>query len=89
MQSAGRVRGAAELGLELTQIVVNGISYVLNTSEYREVAEGRGGETARRVGTGAGVGALIGLIAGGGEGAAIGAGVGAGRCGCGSGAHEG
>jgi hypothetical protein len=81
VQSAGRVRGAAELGLELTQIVVNGISYVLNTSEYREVAEGRGGETARRVGTGAGVGALIGLIAGGGEGAAIGAGVGAGAAG--------
>lgn len=78
---AGRVRGAAELRLELTQIVVNGITYSLATSEYQEVAEGRGDETARRVGTGAGVGALIGLIAGGGKGAAIGAGVGAGAAG--------
>jgi hypothetical protein len=81
IQSAGRVRGSAELGLELTQIVVNGIPYAVHTSEYQEVAESRGGETARRVGTGAGVGALIGLIAGGGRGAAIGAGVGAGAAG--------
>lgn len=78
---AGRVRGSAELRLELTQIVVNGITYSLATSEYEEVAEGRGDETARRVGTGAGVGALIGLIAGGGKGAAIGAGIGAGAAG--------
>jgi hypothetical protein len=78
---AGRVRGSAELRLELTQIVVNGITYVLSTSEYEEVAEGRGTETAERVGTGAGVGALIGLIAGGGKGAAIGAGIGAGAAG--------
>lgn len=81
VESAGRVRGSAELQLELTQIVVNGIPYALSTSEYQEVAEGRGDETTRRVGTGAGVGALIGLIAGGGKGAAIGAGVGAGAAG--------
>lgn len=80
-QEAGRVRGAAELRLELTQIVVNGITYAISTSEYSEVAEDRGGESARRVGAGAGVGALIGLIAGGGKGAAIGAGVGAGTAG--------
>jgi hypothetical protein len=80
-EGAGRVRGAAELRLELTQIVVNDITYSLATSEYEEVAEGRGTETAQRVGTGAGVGALIGLIAGGGKGAAIGAGVGAGAAG--------
>jgi hypothetical protein len=81
VESAGRVSGSAELQLELTQIIINGIPYALNTSEYEEVAEGRGNETARRVGTGAGVGALIGLIAGGGKGAAIGAGVGAGAAG--------
>ena len=45
------------------------------------MAEGRDGETARRVGAGAGVGTLIGLIVGGGEGAAIGAGVCAGAAG--------
>ena len=81
VQGAGRVRGSAELQLELTQIVVNGIPYALNTAEYQEVAEGRGEETATRVGTAAGVGALIGLIAGGGKGAAIGAGVGGGAAG--------
>jgi hypothetical protein len=81
VEGAGRVRGSAELRLELTQIVVNGVPYVLSTAEYTEVAEGRGEETARRVGTAAGVGAIIGAIAGGGQGAAIGAGVGAGAAG--------
>jgi len=81
LQSAGRVRGSAELGLELTQIVVNGVPYVVHTAEYSEVADGRGGETAQRVGTAAGIGAIIGAIAGGGQGAAIGAGVGAGAAG--------
>ena len=81
VQSAGRVRGSAELQLELSEIIVNGIPYALSTAEYSEVAEGRGEETATRVGTGAGLGALIGLIAGGGKGAAIGAGVGAGAAG--------
>ena len=81
VEGAGRVRGSAELRLELTQIVVNGIPYALTTAEYREVGEGRGGETASRMGKAAGVGALIGLIAGGGKGAAIGAGVGAGAAG--------
>jgi hypothetical protein len=75
---AGRVTGSAELGLELTQIYVNGIPYAVTTSEYSEVGESRTGQTARRVGVGAGVGAVIGAIAGGGKGAAIGAGVGAG-----------
>jgi hypothetical protein len=78
INEAGRIAGSAELGLELTQIVVNGIPYSITTSEYNEVAEGRGGETARRAAVGAGVGAIIGAIAGGGKGAAIGAGVGAG-----------
>ncbi len=81
VRGAGRVRGSAELQLELSQIVVNGIPYALTTAEYSEVAEGRGEETATRVGTAAGLGALIGLIAGGGKGAAIGAGVGAGAAG--------
>jgi hypothetical protein len=78
INEAGRVAGAAQLGLELTQIVVNGIPYSITTSEYSEVAEGRGGQTAKRVGGGAAVGAIIGAIAGGGKGAAIGAGVGGG-----------
>ena len=78
VNDAGRVTGSAQLGLELTQIYVNGIPYAVTTSEYSEVGESRTGQTARRVGVGAGVGAVIGAIAGGGKGAAIGAGVGGG-----------
>jgi hypothetical protein len=78
INEAGRVAGAAQLGLELTNIVVNGIQYSVQTSEYAEKADGRGGQTAKRAGIGAGLGAAIGAIAGGGKGAAIGAGVGAG-----------
>lgn len=78
VNDAGHVTGSAQLGLELTQIYVNGIPYAVTTSEYTEVGESRTGQTARRVGVGAGVGAVIGAIAGGGKGAAIGAGVGGG-----------
>jgi len=75
---AGRVAGAAELGLELTQLYINGIPYAMTTSEYSEAGQSRTGQTVKRAGVGAGVGAIIGAIAGGGKGAAIGAGVGAG-----------
>jgi hypothetical protein len=78
VNEAGRVAGAAELGLELTQVYVNGIPYAMVTSEYTEVGENRAGQTVRRAGVGAAAGAVIGAIAGGGRGAAIGAGVGAG-----------
>lgn len=78
INEAGRIAGSAQLGLELTQIIVNGIQYSLQTSEYAEKAEGRGTQTAKRAGIGAGIGAAIGAIAGGGKGAAIGAGVGGG-----------
>jgi hypothetical protein len=76
INEAGRVAGKAELGLELTQLIVNGITYNVTTSEYAEVGEGRGSQTARRAGVGAGVGADIGAIEGGCKGAAFGAGVG-------------
>jgi len=75
---AGTLGGKAELGLELTQLYVNGIPYALSTSEYAEAGESRTGQTVRRAGLGAGIGAVIGAVAGGGKGAAIGAGVGAG-----------
>jgi hypothetical protein len=81
VNEAGRVRGAAELRLQLDRITVNGVPYSLATNEYQEVAESRGGETARRVGIGAGLGAAIGAIAGGAQGAAIGAGIGGGTAG--------
>lgn len=78
INEAGRVTGSAQLGLEITQVIVNGIPYSVTTSEYQEVGESRTGQTAKRtVGAGA-IGAVIGAIAGGKKGAAIGAGVGAG-----------
>src|SRR6266446_7234891 len=78
VNEAGRIAGSAQLGLELTQVVVNGIPYSVTTSEYNEVGEARGSQTAKRAAGGAALGAVIGAIAGGGKGAAIGAGVGGG-----------
>src|SRR5881409_2690234 len=71
IDDAGRLKGSAQLGLELTQIIVNGIPYSVTTSEYNEVGEGRGKETAKRAGIGAGIGAAIGAGVGGGGATAI------------------
>lgn len=78
--SAGRMSGSSELSLQLTDIVINGTSYPLVTSDYSIRGNGEGSNTARKVAGGAGLGALIGGIAGGGRGLGIGAlaGVGAG-----------
>lgn len=76
--SAGRMKGSSELTLELTDIVINGTSYPLLTSDYSIRGSGEGSKTAKKVVGGAGLGALIGGIAGGGKGAGIGALVGAG-----------
>ena len=78
LSAAGRGNNGAQLGLELTNLFVNGISYALTTSEYNEVADEKNVQAGRRAVGGAAVGALIGAIAGGGRGAAIGAGVGGG-----------
>jgi hypothetical protein len=78
--SAGKMSGSSELGLELTDIVIDGTSYPLLTSTYEIKGSGEGSKTARKVVGGAGLGALIGGPAGGGKGAGIGvlAGAGAG-----------
>jgi hypothetical protein len=76
--SAGKMSGSSELGLELTDIVINGTSYPLLTSTYEVKGGGEGSKTTRKVIGGAGLGALIGGIAGGGKGAGIGALAGAG-----------
>jgi hypothetical protein len=72
-ESAGRMSGAGELTLELTDIVINGTAYPLLSSTYSVRSEGKGKKTARRIVGGTGLGAMIGGIAGGGAGAAIGA----------------
>jgi hypothetical protein len=76
--SAGKMKGSSELGLELTEIVINGTSYPLLTSTYEIQGKGEGSNTTKKVVGGAGLGALIGGIAGGGKGAGIGALAGAG-----------
>ena len=75
--SAGRMKGGAQLTLELTDIVINGTANPLLTSTYEIKSKGQGSKTARRVVGGAGLGAIIGGVAGGGRGAAIGAAAGA------------
>jgi hypothetical protein len=75
-QEAGHFSGSAELQLELIRIVIDGHDYPLVSSDYNLKGQGRGSDTAKKVGGGAVVGAIIGAIAGGGKGAAIGAGAG-------------
>jgi hypothetical protein len=76
VKEAGHLAGSAELQLELIRIVIDGHDYPLVSSDYSLKGQGRGSDTAKKVGGGAVVGAIIGAIAGGGKGAAIGAGVG-------------
>ncbi len=77
-KSAGRMAGSANLALELTDIVVKGVSYPLMTDTYDIEGKGEGKNTAKKVIGGAGLGALIGGLAGGGKGAGIGAAIGGG-----------
>lgn len=78
VREAGRLTGRSELALELTDILIEQELQPILTGEYEVAGEGRGGDTAKKVGIGAAAGAAIGAIAGGGKGAAIGAGIGAG-----------
>jgi len=75
-KEAGHFSGSAELQLELIRIVIDGHDYPLVSSDYTLKGQGRGSDTAKKVGGGAVFGAIIGAIAGGGRGAAIGAGAG-------------
>jgi hypothetical protein len=75
---AGRVKGGAQLVLNLDSVTVNGKAYRIHTAGVAEAGKGRGKRTAVGAGGGAAVGAIIGAIAGGGKGAAIGAGAGGG-----------
>jgi hypothetical protein len=76
--SAGRMAGRSELTLELSNIVFQGKTYDVHSSDVKQSGASRGKRTAETIGGGAALGALIGGIAGGGKGAAIGAAVGGG-----------
>ncbi len=74
---AGRVRGTAQLELELSNLsTADGQHLRIRTNTYLREGETSRSEDAQKVGIGAAIGAAIGAIAGGGKGAAIGAGAG-------------
>ena len=81
-KDAAHFKGSSLLAISLTSISRRGERIEVATDPYSKQGEGRGKNTAEKVGGGAAVGAILGGILGGGKGAAIGAtaggGVGAG-----------
>jgi hypothetical protein len=76
-EQAGRVKGLAALGIELTSVrTSDGQTVKLQTDTFERQGEKEVGKDAAKVGVAAGIGAAIGAIAGGGKGAGIGAAVG-------------
>lgn len=77
----GKLRGAADLVMDLHSVSVGGRQYRLETVDMVQKGHDNVGvnkRTGKIVGGGAALGAIIGAIAGGGHGAAMGAGAGAG-----------
>jgi hypothetical protein len=71
---AGRIRGLAQLDLQLTRIhTSDGQNVAIRTSTFTKQGPESKREDAAKVGIGAALGAIIGAAAGGGKGAAIGA----------------
>ncbi len=71
----GNVAGKAELGLQLTDLTVDGKPYQIATNSYKEVTQGEGRRTARRAVAGAAIGGLIDGKKGAKRGAKVSAGV--------------
>lgn len=71
-QDAAHFKGSALLTVSLTAIDRHGEHIAVATDGYTKQGEGRGKNTAEKVGAGAAVGAILGGIFGGGKGAAIG-----------------
>jgi hypothetical protein len=77
-QKAGRVQGASQLAVELTELeAVDGGQMPVRTELVQSSAGTSRGRDAVGIGTTTGMGAVIGAAAGRGEGAAVGAGIGA------------
>ncbi len=77
-KDAGHFSGNSLLAISLTGINRRGESIPISTDSFSKQGNGRGKNTAEKVGGGAAVGAILGGILGGGKGAAIGAGAGGG-----------
>jgi hypothetical protein len=72
-KNATHYKGSSALTISLTSISRRGERIEVATDAYTKQGEGRGKNTAEKVGGGAAVGAILGGILGGGKGAAIGA----------------
>jgi hypothetical protein len=68
---------SAVLSLQLTKLLMNGVSYSLETAPWSRSAKAQVQTTATEIGGGTAAGAAVGAAAGGGKGAGIGAGIGA------------
>jgi hypothetical protein len=77
-QDAAHFKGSSLLTISLSAINRKGEHIDVATDPYTKEGEGRGKNTAEKVGGGAAVGAILGGIFGGGKGAAIGAAAGGG-----------
>jgi len=71
----GNIAGKAKLGLQLTDLTVDGKPYQIATSSYKQVTQGEGRRTLQRAAAGAAIGALIDGKKGAKRGAKIGTGV--------------
>jgi hypothetical protein len=78
VQDAAHFKGNSLLTISLSSISPKGERIDCATEPYTKQGEGRGKNTAEKVGGGAAVGAILGGILGGGKGAAIGAAAGGG-----------
>ena len=78
VQDAKHYKGSSLITISLTAITHKGDRIEIATDAYTKEGEGRGKNTAEKVGGGAAVGAILGGILGGGKGAAIGAAAGGG-----------
>ena len=79
---AGKVKGTAELAIELTQFISSdGQKVRIQTALFEKEGKSSAKKDAGKVAAAAGIGAAVGAIFGGGKGAAIGAGAGGGAAG--------
>jgi hypothetical protein len=81
LTQGGKIKGQADLVLDLASVSIDGRQYALSTVDLEEKGRaglGKNKRTAEFLGGGAAIGGIVGGLLGGGKGAAIGAGAGAG-----------
>jgi hypothetical protein len=81
LTQGGKIKGQADLVLDLASVSIDGRQYALSTADLEEKGRaglGKNKRTAEFLGGGAAIGGVVGALLGGGKGAAIGAGIGAG-----------